>query len=82
MWHSSSKNEISTTTQADTTTIVESKAVETRKGVGRETDTMRQIKTETGSVTKTLEIGTVTATETDSTGEHNEQTGYESYENE
>ena len=54
-----------------------SKAVETRKGVGRETDTMRQIKTETGSVTKTLETGTVTVTETDSTGEHNTQTGYE-----
>ncbi len=37
-----SKCEISTeAAQADTTTIVEAKAVETRKGVVRETDTMR-----------------------------------------
>ena len=37
-----SKCEISTeAAQAGTTTIVEAKAVETRKGVGRETDTMR-----------------------------------------
>ena len=45
-----------------TTTIAEAKAVETRKEVGRETDTAREIETETGSVTQTaqeIEIGIV-----------------------
>ncbi len=36
-----------------TTTIVEAKEVETRKGVGRETDTTREIKTEVDSVMHT-----------------------------
>ena len=39
----------------DTTTIVEANAVETRKGVGRRTDTPREIETETGSVTQTAQ---------------------------
>jgi hypothetical protein len=51
-----SKCEISTeAAQAGTTTIVEAKAVETRKGVGRETDTTREIETVTDSVTFTNE---------------------------
>ncbi len=36
-----------------TTTIVEANAVETRKGVGRETDTTREIETEADSVMHT-----------------------------
>ena len=67
------KCEISTTreaAQAGTTTIVEAKAVETRKGVGRETDTTREIETQAGSVMHTaqeIETGIVAATEKDST---------------
>ena len=52
------KCEISTTreaAQAGTTTIVEATAVDTRKVVGRETDTTREIETETGSVTQTAQ---------------------------
>jgi hypothetical protein len=62
------KCEISTTREAaqvGTTTIVEAKAVETRKGVGRETDTTREIEAEAGSVTQTaheIETGIVAAT--------------------
>ncbi len=44
--------------------------METRKGVGRETDTTREIETETGSVTQTaqkIETGVLAATETEST---------------
>jgi hypothetical protein len=52
-----------------TTTIVEANVVETRKGLGRDsdTDTPREIETETGSVTQTaqaIETGIVAATET------------------
>ena len=67
------KCEISTTREAaqvGTTTIVEAKAVETRKGVGRETDTTREIKAEAGSVTQTaqeIETGIVAPTEKKST---------------
>jgi hypothetical protein len=65
------KCETSTTRkQAGTTTIVEAKAVETRKGVGREADTTREIETEAGDVTLTaqeIETGIVAATETEST---------------
>ena len=67
------KCEISTTreaAQAGTTTIVEAKAVETRKGVGRETDTTREIEAEAGSVTQTaheIETGIVAPTEKEST---------------
>ena len=49
----------------------EAKADKTRKGVGRETDTTtREMETETGSVMQAaqeIEIGTVAATETNST---------------
>ena len=49
----------------------EAKADETRKGVGRETDTTtREMETETGSVMQAaqeIETGTVAATETNST---------------
>ncbi len=44
---------------------MEAKAVETRKGVGRETDTTREIEAEAGSVTQTaheIETGIVAAT--------------------
>ena len=44
--------------------------VETRKGVGRETDTTREIEREAGSVTQTaqeIETGIVAATEKEST---------------
>ena len=44
--------------------------METRKGVGRETDTTREIETEAGSVTQTaqeIETGIVAATEKGST---------------
>ena len=47
-----------------------SKAVETRKGVGRETDTTREIEAEAGSVTQTaqeIETGIVAPTEKEST---------------
>ncbi len=68
-----SKCEIFTTrevAQVETTTIVEANAVETRKGVGRRTDTPREIETEIGSVTQTAqetEAEIVAATETEST---------------
>ncbi len=44
--------------------------METRKGVGRETDTTREIEAEAGSVAQTaqeIEIGIVPATEREST---------------
>ena len=56
--------------QAGSTTIVEAKAVEARKGDGRETDTTRERETETGSMTQTaqeIETGIVVATGTEST---------------
>ena len=65
----SGKCEISTTREAaqvDNITIVEANSLETRKGVGRETDTPREIQTETGSTQTTREIAikTVSAAET------------------
>ena len=53
-----------------TITIVEANAVKTRKGVGREADTPREMETETGSVTQTakeIETGIAAATEKEST---------------
>ncbi len=67
------RKEISSTreaAQAGTTTIVEATAVDTRKVVGRETDTTREIETENDSVAQTaqeIEPGIVAATETEST---------------
>jgi hypothetical protein len=54
--------------------MVEAKAVETSKGVGRETDTTREKEAEAGSVTQTaqeIETGIVAAT--DQTGRKTEE---------
>jgi hypothetical protein len=59
-----------TAAQAGSTTIVEAKAVEARKGDGRGTDATRERETETGSITQTaqeIETGIVVATGTEST---------------
>ena len=45
-----------------TTTIVEANAVETRKGVVRETDTPREIETEAGSVAGIAGVQTIDTT--------------------
>ena len=55
-----------TTTIVDTTPIEETNVVEMRTGVGRETGTLSEIETETGSVTQTvqeIETGIVTGSQ-------------------
>jgi hypothetical protein len=61
--------------EADTTTIAETNAVEKRKGVVRETDTTREIETETGTVVQAaqeIETGAETDQTDRKTGERME----------